>query len=271
MNSVYARASFWLICLCLFVVNSLCLFVALVLCLFVAPFYGTLWRSTRVSSDFASKETTSMKKLLTFILLTLCLALCSGVQAQTTTGTSQADANKEDEVNLETQLYLIVGTNQDVVESKLPTSLDTIIRQLRANLPFRNYRLAATLINRVKNQGRLDLSWIGGPLASAGGPASAGNPSFSSFTVRQVRLVRSNEGQQLVQMQGFDFGARIPIQTSGAIAANGAVAPVINYEHTGLKTDISMRESEPVIVGTLNVGPSGDAIILVVAAKRTSN
>jgi len=73
----------------------------------------------------------------------------------------------------------------------------------------------------------------------------------------------------MVQMQGFNFGARIPIQTGGAIAANGPVAPVINYETTGLATDISMREAEPVIVGTLNVGTSGDAIILVVSAKRT--
>jgi hypothetical protein len=94
-------------------------------------------------------------------------------------------------------------------------------------------------------------------------------PSFSQFKVRQVRLVRNSEGQQVVQMQGFNFGARIPIQTSGAIAATGAVAPAFNYENTGLATDISMRESEPVIVGTLNVGPSGDAIILVVSAKRT--
>ena len=43
----------------------------------------------------------------------------------------------------------------------------------------------------------------------------------------------------------------------------------MNYENTGLATDISIREGEPVIVGTLNVGPSGDAIILVVSAKRT--
>jgi len=46
--------------------------------------------------------------------------------------------------------------------------------------------------------------------------------------------------------------------------------PATNYEPTGLATDISIREGEPVIVGTLNVGPSGDAIILVVSAKRTS-
>jgi hypothetical protein len=146
--------------------------------------------------------------------------------------------------------------------------LDGVVRQLRATLPFKNYRLAATLINRVKNEGRLDLSWIGGPLASNLGVAPVTTPSFSTFKVRQVKMVRNSEGQQLVQMAGFNFGARIPIQVSGAIAASGAVAPSFNYETTGLATDISMREGEPVVVGTLNVGPSGDAIILVVSAKR---
>ncbi len=199
-------------------------------------------------------------------LLTLFL-LCGSlhVQAQTTQTES-----KDDETNLDTQLFLIVGTNQDVVDAKLPASLEPVIKQLRATLPFKNYRLAATLINRVKNEGRLDLSWIGGPLASAAGTAPTNTPSFSQFRVQQVKLARNSEGQQVVQMRGFNFGARIPIQVSGAIAANGAVAPNFNYESTGLATDISMREAEPVIVGTLNVGPSGDAIILVVSAKRTT-
>ena len=205
-----------------------------------------------------------IRKVLALVLFTLFL-LCGGVHAQTT-----QTETKDDETNLDTQLFLIVGTNQDVAESKLPATLDPVLKQLRATLPFRNYRLAATLINRVKNEGRLDLSWIGGPLASNLGTAPVTTPSFSQFKVRQVKLVRDNEGQQVVQMQGFNFGARIPIQVSGMIAANGAVAPNFNYESTGLATDISMRESEPVIVGTLNVGPSGDAIILVVSAKRTA-
>lgn len=203
------------------------------------------------------------RKLLAAILLALCAALC--VQAQAG-NTAQADT-KEDEINLDTQLYLIVGTNQDVVESKLPASLDPIVKQLRAALPFKNYRLAATLLNRVKNEAKVELSWIGGPMASNASPTLT--PSFSQFKVRQVKLVRNNEGQQMVQMLGFNFGARIPIQTAGPIASNGAVTPIINYESTGVATDISMRESEPVIVGTLNVGPSGDAIILVVSARRT--
>ena len=158
----------------------------------------------------------------------------------------------------------------EVDDARLPASLDAVIKQLRAALPFKNYRLAATLINRVKNEGRLDLSWIGGPLVSpTAGAASAMNPSFNQFKVRTVKLVRNAEGQSVVQMSGFNFGARVPIQVSGAIAANGAVAPVINYENTGVATDISLREGDPVVVGTLNVGPSGDAIILVVSAKRT--
>ena len=181
--------------------------------------------------------------------------------------TSQ-DAASKDETNLETQLYLIVGTNQDVAEPKLPPSLDAVVKQLRSSLPFKNYRLAATLINRVKNEGRLNLRWLGGPFATAA--SSAVTPSFSEFNVRTVKLVQTSQNQSVVQLNGFSFQARIPIQTGIAVASNGPAAAVINYENTGLNTDISMREGEPVVVGTLNIGPSGDAIILVVAAKRTN-
>ena len=204
-------------------------------------------------------------RLLSAILLALCL-MAGGFSAHA----QSPQPDPTDEANLDTQLYLIVGTNGEVDDARMPASLDSVIKQLRATLPFKNYRLAATLINRVKNEGRLELSLIGGPFASATGATSTATPSFSQFKVRQVKLLRNSEGAQVVQMLGFNFGARVPIQTPGAIAATGAVAPVISYESTGVATDISMREGEPVIVGTLNVSPSGDAIILVVSAKRTT-
>ena len=209
-------------------------------------------------------------RFLTMMLLALCLlAGVVSVHAQDTAQPTKQTETKEDETNLETQLYLIVGSNQDVPDAKMPAALDTVVKQLHATLPFKNYRLAATMVNRVKNEGRLELRWIGGPMTLAAGTTPALNPSFSNFSIRQVKLVQANDGQPRVQMQGFNFGARVPIQVSGAIAANGAVAPTINYEPTGVSTDVSMREGEPVIVGTLNIGPSGDAIILVVSAKRT--
>ncbi len=212
-------------------------------------------------------------KALGLILLVLCLLAGSvSVQAQTT----QAEAKpaqtetKDDETNLDTQLYLIVGTNADVADAKIPASLDAVMKQLRATLPFRNYRLAATLINRVKNEGKLELGWIGAPLVAT---AAASQPTTrSSFRVRQIKLGRNSEGQSTVQLAGFAFSAQIPIQTNVAAAVADArpVPPIFNYEGTSLSTDISMREGEPVVVGTLNDGPSGDAIILVVAAKRTT-
>src|SRR5215510_10562763 len=167
-----------------------------------------------------------MKKrnFLRAMLLGFCAAFwltAVDVKAQdsnTTQATKKAET-KDDETNLETQLYLIVGTNQEVPDAKLPAALETVVKQLHATLPFKNYRLAATMINRVKNQGRLELRWIGGPMTLAAGPAPALNPSFSNFSIREVKLVQGSDGQQRVQMLGFNFGARVPIQTSGAIAA----------------------------------------------------
>jgi hypothetical protein len=214
----------------------------------------------------------SLRRIFTATLFVALLAIFAvgspAVLAQAPDQTPQTE-KPDDEINLDTQLYLLIATHQDVDDVKLPAALEPVIRQLRVSLPFKNYRLAATLINRVKNDGRLNLKWVGGPLlASAAAPAIT--PSFNEFRVNTVKLVRNAQGQQLVRMEGFGFGARIPIQTATAVASSGPVSPVINYENTGLNTDISMREGEPVIVGTLNVGPSGDAIILVMSAKRSA-
>ncbi|HXQ73299.1 MAG TPA: hypothetical protein VN844_22555 [Pyrinomonadaceae bacterium] len=201
------------------------------------------------------------RKVLSLILLTLFL-VC-GAQAQST-----QTETREDDTNLETQLYLILGTNEEVGDSKLPASLDQVVKQLRSNLPFKNYRLTATLVNRVKNEGKLDLNWIGAPLASKMG--SLPQATRSAFKLRQIKLARNAEGQSTVQVTGFAFSATIPVITSVAVASNNPAPPSFSFEGTSLSTDISMREGEPVVVGTLNVGPSGDAIILVLSAKRTA-
>lgn len=214
----------------------------------------------------------SLRKSLARILFTILflgLAACSQQVFAQSSATATQGEKQEDETNLDTQLYLLVATNQDVDDAKLPAALDPVVKQLRSSLPFKNYRLAATLLNRVKNDGRLNLKWIGGPPVPSGA-VSATTPSFNEFKIVGVKLVKDAAGQQLVRMEGFGFGARIPIITASTVASNGPMAPIINYESTGLNTDISMREGEPVVVGTLNIGPSGDAIILVVSAKRTN-
>jgi hypothetical protein len=203
------------------------------------------------------------RRLLSLIFLSLFL-VCGSVQAQST-----QTENKEDQVNLQTQLYMIVGSNQDAAgDSKIPATLEPVIKELRASLPFKSYRLAAVLVNRVKNEGKLEVSWIGVPYATILDAPTA--MSRSSYRVRQVKLTTNSEGQSMVQLAGFSFGAQIVVPTGGPVASNNATPPAFNYEGTNLNTDISVREGEPVVVGTLNAGPSGDAIILVVSAKRTT-
>lgn len=219
----------------------------------------------------------TLHRILATILFTgLLFVFAPGeeIRAQSSDQPAQSD-NKDDEINLDTQLYLLIATNQDIDDAKLPATLEPVMKQLRSSLPFKNYRLGATLINRVKNNGRLNLKWLGAPLVGSTTGASKGTfteftPSFSDFRINLVKLSRDSAGQQVVRMEGFGFGSRIPIQTGTTLAANGSGAPIINYESTGLNTDISMLEGEPVIVGTLNVGPSGDAIILVMSAKRSA-
>ena len=213
----------------------------------------------------------SMRRSLSAIMFTILFlgaATCSQQVFAQSSATAAQSEKQEDETNLDTQLYLLVATNQDVDDAKLPAALDAVVKQLRASLPFKNYRLAATLINRVKNDGRLNLKWIGGPLVPSGA-VSNNTPSFNEFRVNNVKLVRNAENQWVVRMEGFGFGVRIPVMTP-SVASNGPSVPIINYESTGLNTDISMREGEAVVVGTLNIGPSGDAIILVMSAKSTN-
>jgi hypothetical protein len=217
----------------------------------------------------------SMKLHRVLILTLFCAALSIGAPpalAQDSSQPSRAAAQKDDDVNLDVQLYLILASNREVEETRLPAALDPTIKRLHDSLPFKHYNLAGTFLNRVKNNGQLDVSWVGGPFAIHGSAAQS-NPSFSQFASR-VRLVTNDSGQEVVRLTEFRFGTRVPVVTGQVTTTNASTTatpfPVVNYEPVGLRTDLSMREGAIVIAGTLNVGPSGDAIVVVVSARRAN-
>ena len=145
------------------------------------------------------------------------------------------------------------------------------MKRLAESLPFKHYSLAGTFLNRVRNNGRLDVSWVGGPF-TVPTSSTTNNPSFSQFTAL-VKLA-TDDNRDIVRMIDFRFGLRVPIVTGPSwptSASTAGVMPVVNYEPIGLRTDISMREGLPVIAGTLHMGPSGDALVVVVSAKRAAN
>jgi hypothetical protein len=109
------------------------------------------------------------------------LAVVPNAFAQDSNQQARTNAQKEDDVNLDTQLYLILATNRDVEDARMPSTLEPVMKRLHDLLPFKHYTLAGTLLNRVRNAGRLDVSWVGGPFLVPAA-AATNNPSFSQFT-----------------------------------------------------------------------------------------
>lgn len=215
----------------------------------------------------------NLKRASIFALL--CAVLFITAQAAMAQGASEParpTAQRDDDANLEIQLYLILASNREVEDGKLPAALDPVVKRLRDSLPFKHYNLTGTFLNRVKNNGKLEISWVGGPFPIQGSPAQS-NPSFSQFT-SSVRLAVGERGQEIVRLTDFRFGTRVPIITGPVGPTNASTSlagfPVINYEPVGLRTDLTLAEGSIVIAGTLTVGPSGDAIVVVVSAKRVN-
>ena len=208
--------------------------------------------------------------LMAALLLTFTLSTSQQLFAQTDSSSQEAAKAKETATGLEVQLHLLVASKSPgSEEEKVPAALDAVVKQLRATFPSRNYRLVATLLNRVKNGRKLNVRWVGGPLL-ASSAATTATPGFNELNIGGIKLIQDEAGRDAVEISNFYFGARIPVQIT-SVASNGASAPVVQYEQTGITTDITMREGEPTIVGTLNVGPAGDILIIVVSAKRATS
>jgi len=215
-----------------------------------------------------------IKPYRAFLMALLCAIVLAAAPAVFCQDQSAGKPVRDDDTNVDTQLYVILATNRDVDAGKIPPALDPIIKRLRESLPFEHYSLAGTFLNRVKNNGRLDVSEVGRPFLVGSSPsAGLNNPSFNQFYA-VVHLATDGNGNDIVRLNDFKFGSRVPIvinqiQTTNASLGNAPVAQ-IQYEQVGLHTDISMREGTPVIAGTLHVGPQGDAIVVVVSARRTN-
>jgi hypothetical protein len=200
------------------------------------------------------------------IFFALCCVLLSLAAPLALAQDSSSNSTPPVFENFDTELYLVLASNERPGETPLPASLDQVVKQLRGTLAFKNYSLAATLINRVRNNGSLSLTWIGGPRLAP--PTSLPGTTLGQLTIGQLKVFDS-AGGPTVQISRFSFGAKVPIQTGTNMAPTGTnMAPVFGYEHIGLSSDFSVRPDQPTIVGTLTVGPAGDAIIVILCARR---
>ncbi|HEX8180903.1 MAG TPA: hypothetical protein VF525_15260 [Pyrinomonadaceae bacterium] len=220
-----------------------------------------------------------MRKLTGYgVAMILTLLLCSigssvnsaRAQSQSSAAVATTKDVQQEQINHEVQLYLLVASDASGERSNIPQSLDGAVRQLKDTLPFANYRLASTFMDRVRDGGTLEVSGVGGfPLVTT--PANSSTPTFFTFGLSGVTLVRGANDQPFIQVGRFRFGLKVPIQT-GTTRSEGSNAgyPVIQYQDTGITTELSVREGVPTIIGTLAANQPNESYVLVLALKRTA-
>jgi hypothetical protein len=206
--------------------------------------------------------------LLAALAVALVFAFPAAASAQDGGAQQQRNAGmNRQETNHEVQLYLLVASNGPGQGSGVPRQLDAVVRQLKSSLPFGDYRLGATFLNRVMDGGTLEVSGVGiSPLVSS--QPLPNSPSFYQLTLQGMQMSDDSSGQKIISIEHFRFGLKLPVQTSSVQPDNKTTYPVIQYEDTGIRTELSVREGEPTIVGTLTATRSDEAFVLVIVIKR---
>ena len=208
------------------------------------------------------------------LLLALALAFVAAggaaAEAQEDEPSPPPQAQSRQEVNHEVLVQLLVTAEGAEGGARVPQSLDGVLRQLKAALPQSDYRLAATYVHRVRDGGVFEVRGPGGVPFAPPQAANTLTPSFFQLTVAGVKLLDAAAAQPSININQFRLGMKVPIQTGAAPGGEkGAGYPVIQYEDTGLSTQLSVREGEPTLVGTLNGSRPGQLFVIIITVRRT--
>jgi hypothetical protein len=204
--------------------------------------------------------------LIITVAFALLLAGGGTASAQDEGGSSGRQSASRVETNFEVQTHVLITAEGAESASKVPRALDGVVRQLKSMLPPADYALAATFVNRVKDDGGFEVRSAG---ASPFGKAQPDTLTPNIFQLSlAVKSLEDASGERYVRVQPFRLGLKIPIQTASVGGDKGQSYPVIQYEDTGINTQMSVREGEPTLVGTLNTSRPGQLFVIVITVRR---
>jgi len=160
----------------------------------------------------------------------------------------------------------LIGGDAKAAGQALPQGLSTVAKQLRGNYSFADYRLANTYVGRIANGGNFEFKSISNLFGRSG---DGETPSFLDWSLAGLRVGPNSAGKSDLMLQGFRFGARVPVRT-GIREEAGKQLPIFNYESIGLSSmRITLPENTPTLLGSLSL-PNTDNAMFVVITFRPS-
>jgi hypothetical protein len=136
----------------------------------------------------------------------------------------------------------------------LPADLDGVAKQLRAVFGYRDLKLVDTALIRAREGRPGNMS---GELYGLAEDVKAPADYQMDFTSAQVR---AGERGNVVALGDFRFSLPLVHHTYGV---NGVTVA----SNIGFKTDLSIADSQKVVVGKSRIGGADQALVLVLTAR----
>jgi hypothetical protein len=200
-----------------------------------------------------------MRTQLSLMKSAACLILfVLGAAAQT--------GQSSPESSFEVTLSVVSGSNDAAQKGELPQSLAPLAKQLRSSFGLTSLRLADTYVGRIGNGGNINYK----SLANIDNASQPDTPSFLDWTIAGLRNA-SNANSFF--MQGFRFGARVPVRVGHGFDPNGKPLSTIQYESIGLNVDrLTVGQNTPVLIGTIALPKAdGGRVFLVLNVSPAAN
>jgi hypothetical protein len=170
--------------------------------------------------------------------------------------------------SFDAHFYVLIASNDTSKRSDIQAPVENVLKQLRADLPFRNYRLVTTLLGRFRNRGSLDLSGAVGP--NLIGINNANRPSFYTLNLIAARDEASADPTRLINLEAVRFVIRLPvIEGMNPAGPNTPATPILTYQPLEVKTGLSIREGVPAVVGSFATGQLDEQLVLVLQVTKS--
>jgi hypothetical protein len=194
-------------------------------------------------------------KLIFSILLLSAFVLISNLPVR-----AQGDPRPPD-ASYDVILQIVVG-GDDKANMPLPQSLAGVAKQLKSNYPYADYKLANTYVGRIGTNGNLEYKSISNVF---GQTQQSETPTFWEWSISTLRSPQT--GNNLI-MNGFRFGAKVPVRTGSARDGSGGVQPIFNYENIGLTSGrLNLPENTPTLIGSLALPNTTGTAFLVLTLR----
>ena len=147
--------------------------------------------------------------------------------------------------NIELHMHVLIASNAGGTATDAPADLKDVLTQLRGTLNYRNYELAASIVQRLTETPRgLQGSGIAELPSTNPGTPNASMPY--EYYINNVSLVQNTTGTASVQIAEFTF-------------------VTIEKERARVQTALNLRDGEKVVVGTATI--RNRALVIVLTAK----